>query len=261
MIKQHKQSHFFHAFGYGFGAHIRKPFCETLHSQAATCVGAHGGHAFATASNINLREVIRIGEARTQIAAIEEHDSYDTVVTASVENINILNHVTADRIVAHLAVKDDKDLRKRADGTLEPSTMWFQTIGTSFENLRIGGVSVEVEIEDEAGRNYHGPTPSSHNPVYDPFDPGKGPVNKEINPKAHRTTLVKNVSSTSRNAGRIKPLGNMIIIPDFGVIHLAEYLVTPNARHLNMLRIEFGCGVDGWSTGPGSSSNGETIKP
>ena len=40
-------------------------------------------------------------------------------------------------------------------------------------------------------------------------------------------------------------MGNAIYVPDFGVVYLAEYLVTPYARQLNMFRIEFGCGVGG----------------
>jgi hypothetical protein len=260
MMRDQFPHHFFHAFGYGFGARFTEPFCDTLDTQGATCIPVTGGHSTATSSKINFHDVIRIDQATTQIGAIEEKGSFDCVVTSSVENINILNQVTADRIVSHVAVKTDRKRRPKKDNQfeLEPNVIWFQTIGSRFENLRVGGVHIKVDIEDEVGYNYGGSKPVSKNPVFDVNDPGKGPINVEFDDAAVLTTLARGVHPESN---RVKVYGNAIVVPDFGVVYLAEYLVTEYARYLNMLRVELGCGFAGRGSGPGSGGNGQTIPP
>ena len=99
--------HYFHAYGSAFGAEFTKPFRATIESQAATAISAVGGHAMASSGPFNFREIVRFLIVRaTQIAAIEDDDSYDTVITCAIDGINIFNQFTADSIVAHLSGKD-----------------------------------------------------------------------------------------------------------------------------------------------------------
>src|SRR5450755_4541176 len=125
MLKQQFPIHYFHAHGYAFGAEFTKPFSAVVESQAATAVSAMGGHAHTSTGPFNFKELVRIGRASTQIAAITEDDSYDTVVTCMLEGVNIFNQFTADEIVAHLSVKTSRDGTKTV----------FQTVGTRFVNL------------------------------------------------------------------------------------------------------------------------------
>src|SRR5260221_637482 len=129
MLKQQFPFHYFHAHGCAFGAQINKPFVATVESQAATAVSSVGGHAFASSGAFNLKEVVRFAHASTQIAAIEEDDSYDTVVTCRLEGVNVFNQFTCDEIVGHLSVKVSK--------RREP--IRFHTVGTRFVNLQVAG--------------------------------------------------------------------------------------------------------------------------
>jgi hypothetical protein len=211
-----------------------------VESQAATAIAPTGGHAFASSGPFNLKELVRIERASTQIAGVEEEHSYDTVVTCRLDGVNIFNQFTADEIVAHLSVKVPK---KRGPAL-------FHTTGTRFVNLRVGGVHLNPVLTQECGNQYG---EGVKNPVHNFHDGsigenGRGPL----------TTLVSKLDPPS---GCVKAQGNAILVPDFGVVYLAEYLVTPNARQLNMFRIEFGCGVSGRASGTGVGANGSNCPP
>lgn len=244
MLKPQFPIHHFHAHGHAFGATFTAPHLETIPSQAPVSISSHGGHAYSSVEKFNHRELVRFERASTQIAAIHETDSYDTVITAMVEGLNVFNHFTADAVVAHLSVKTMK-----ADGAMS-----FRTIGTRFENLRIGGVPFEPVIVDEDGDQYGKGT--VNNPVYDLYS-GKQ-VNGSFQAKGHLSTLVSDLGA--RASRRIEVKGNGVFVPDFGTVYLAEYLVTPNARQLNLFRISLGCGVSG-KAGSGVGANGSTVPP
>ena len=239
MLSKQFPIHFFHAHGCAFGGEITKPFRTTIESQAATAISSVGGYASASASGFNLKELVQIHKASTQIAAIEEDDSYDTVVTCRLEGVNIFNQFTADSIVAHLSVKTPKKGNRTT----------FTTVGTRFENLRIGGISFEPELDHECEYKE-----SKRHAVGDLTDS----TGKEMG--GPLSTLVANLNPKD-DSRCVRTKGNAIHVADFGVVYLAEYLVTPNARQLNMFRIRFGCGVDGRASGGGVGANGQTCPP
>ena len=252
MLKQQFPFYFFHAHGCAFGAEFTKPFTATVESQAATAICSVGGHAFTSAGPFNFKEVVRFARASTQIAAIEESTanqpassgpSFDTVVTCSLEGVNIFNHFTADEIVAHLSVK-------ATGGNLS-----FNTLGTRFVNLRVGGVAVNPTLLHEHGNQYG--SGETVNCVFD-MHSQQAILQDPKSRNGHFTTLVSKLDVDSQH---IKCSGNAIYVPDFGVVYLAEYLVTPNARQLNMFRIQFGCGVGGRASGSGVGANGTTCPP
>ena len=222
-----------------------------MESQAATAISSIGGHAFTNSGPFNFKEMVRFNRASTQIAGIEEvpglaadenKRSFDTVVTCSIEGVNIFNQFTADSIVAHLSVKTN------ASGQIYS----FNTLGTRFVNLRVGGVEVKPVLAHEHGGQYG--TREIVNPVFDMKT--EKPIEQHVGgPNGHLTTLVTKLEAESKH---IKVLGNGLYVPDFGVIYLAEYLVTRNARQLNMFRIRFGCGVDGRASGGGVGGNGSS---
>ena len=264
MLKQQFPFQYFHAHGVGFGAEITKPFSATVDSQAATAISSVGGHAVSTVEGFNYRELIRIGRMSTQIAAIAEDvdevdekgavrraRSYDTVVTCRLEGVNIFNQFTADVIVGHLSVKTDTKGR----------IIHFNTVGSRFEHLRVGGVPLHPECDSE----YTGGLPPKRiaNPLFDFSAKDKEGRGTEMKPdvenkNGYLTTLVSGLKSDS-NLVQVK--NNAIFVADFGVVYLAEYLVTPNARQLSMFRIQFGCGVDGRSSGGGVGGNGSSCPP
>lgn len=244
MLKKQFPHHQFHAHGIGFGAEITQPFRAVVESQAATAISPTGGFATSTAGPFNLRDIIRFEHAGSQIAAVEEEDSYDTVITSRIVGINILNQFTADEIVGHLSIKTMK----------RDSRMTFNTVGSRFVNLRVGGILIHPVLQQECdkpcGDSY---AQGKGNPVYDlSIERGKRPVVSNV------TTLVSELKVPD---SCLEVEGNAIHVPDFGIVYLAEYLVKPYGRQLNMFRFELGCAARGTGSGSGLGANGSTTGP
>ena len=66
-------------------------------------------------------------------------DTYNSSVTATIEGLNILDMVTADRIVARVTSKQRLDEE-------EPTIL---SIGSRIENLRIAGCPIQVDLDNE----------------------------------------------------------------------------------------------------------------
>lgn len=82
------------------------------------------------AKNYRLESIISYSAAHTQVAghrSKKDTDVFVTTATSSVENLNILNVVTADRVVAQISTTHRK-------GQYSPEVTF---LGTHFENLRI----------------------------------------------------------------------------------------------------------------------------
>jgi hypothetical protein len=137
------------------------------------------------------------------------------------------------------------------DGKIER----FNTVGTRFVNLRVGGVAVNPVLVNECDNEYG--SGKTVNRVFD-MSSEKAIEQDPANPNGFLTTLIPETKIESQC---VKAIGNALYVPDFGVVYLAEYLVTPYARQLNMFRIKFGCGVGGSGSGGGVGANGSTCPP
>ena len=241
MLKQQFPNHYFHAHGVAFGGVITEPFHEVIESQAATAISSVGGFARASAGPFNFRDIITFHKASTQIGAVEEKERYDTFVTCRLEGINILNQLTADEVVAVLSIKHPKD----------GSGPTFSTVGSRFVNLRVGGVKLDPKLDQECdqpcGEMYKN---GRGHAVYDLYQPAekRTPVTGGVQ------TLVAEVDVPS---SCLTKQGNAIYVPDFGVVYLAEYFVTPHDRLLNMFRVKLGCAFGGSGEGTGVGGNGK----
>ena len=248
MLKKQFPIHYFHAHGVALGGHLTKPLPEIMESQAATAISPVGGLASASATGFSHRGIVQFERATTQIVCTSTGDSYDTTVTCRIEGINILNQFMADEIVAHLSVTTPK-IPKRGEPPVR-----FTTVGSRFVNLRVGGVLVTPVLDQECPRRPSGPYGGDKDhSVYDISS-----SETESKPLKNLKTLVSSVGvADSCQLSK----GNAIHVPSFGVVYLAEYLVTPNARQLNMFRIELGCATEGRIAGSAVGGNGVVCDP
>lgn len=134
----------FHGFAIGAAGRITKPFSELIEVQAASALPQLGGQGSARSVGFKYREILHFDLAHTEVTGSscecdcdDNPTSFSTRITSTVEGLNILNMITADRVVATLA----SSYTSASDG--EPSV---KLIGTHFENLRIAGIPVEVDL-------------------------------------------------------------------------------------------------------------------
>lgn len=233
-----------------------------------------------------------------------DHSGWATQATAVLEGYSVLDLVTVDRVVAQ--VTTDHAPRNGNESAPYPDVPSVSFLGSTFGNLRIGGFPVEVELD----LNFCPPKPASGKPHL--LDESFGnsiqqrldDFRKEIGddretsgaleegyqtflskedaeggrkgyPK-RRCSLVKKIKLPIPIPG-VKVFGNLIFIPGFGVVSLAEVEIgqeepTFDTLHrgsdkpkepapgnyfkLHMFRMNLGCGTTSSSSGPTVTTNG-----
>ena len=250
----------FHGFAVALEGHIRAPFDEIIPVQATSALPETGGYGSARVDNFRFREIVSCTAAYSQVAgAKSEKGSYDTLATVTVENLNILNMVTADRIVARVASKhpDDPDV--------EPSVI---PLGSYFENLRIAGQSVELDLATDTFTKLD--TLKSMREAYEKdenfrneFDllslTGKGPdipdtlrkyfpscgIQKQAAIPERKGIIACSLVRNLVSRGNLPRYGHIIALRGFGIVRLAELKMSQGLRRITMLQVELGSMPEG----------------
>lgn len=233
-----------------FGGRLVSPICETLDVQGSAVLPPTGGFASATVGPFNHRNIVAFESATSTVSGHEtDHDgatTRDTLVTATLEGLSILNMVTADRVVVRLTSRHPE---KEGE---EPHML---PLGSYFENLRIGGVSIaptpRPELVEQGGyAELTGTRPSRSvdgrdEESADPRNVALGAGSTFEDRYVLMSLFDADALAQSLPGGCEVKDGHGIYVPGFGTIYLGEYLVSRHARRLTMLRVELGCPVEG----------------
>jgi hypothetical protein len=128
----------YNADAYVLEADIQQPITEKVEKQAYLKLPETGGYLFKEVGPFKLKGVLSYTYGSTQVAGHRspKGHGFTTLATSVVENINILDVVTADRVVAQISTDNP-------DNEEQVPTVTF--LGTRFVNLRIAGHKVEVD--------------------------------------------------------------------------------------------------------------------
>ena len=222
---------------------------------AGTSLPITGGHGNSRVSKFKFEEFVSFDAAYTHVSGSQaKHDnSFTTLVTATIEGLNILDVVTADRIVARLSSEHPPDHQ-------EPHIV---LLGSKFENLRIAGCPVDMELNHdlflkldtfEALRKEFETASEFRKMAEDPYQTGE----KQKTPDTHGVLLCSLVKSMKTDCPGVKRHGHVFIVPQFGKIFLGEVLAKRSSRTLTMLRLELGSPVTASAVGAQAVVNGET---
>lgn len=266
-----KKIYIYNAHAYGFSGAVDRPFAHSKEVHAGSALPTTGGFEKARAENFRLQECLSYTASHSLVSGNknEKDGSYNALATATLEGLNILDMVTADRIVFRVSSKQYMD-------ELEPTIL---TLGTRIENLRIAGCPVQVEFDNELFRRlgtfgsfmgeYNGTQqtrdllqmrllgnkPKSDVPEflherYNWFDKDKfGAKGIAV------CTLVKEIKT---NCPELQIYGNVVVVPQFGRIYFGELQLQRNQRELSTFRVELGSAVGGSGSGPGGGGGGST---
>jgi hypothetical protein len=234
-----------------------------------------------------------------------DHSGWVTQSTAVIERFNVVDVITADRVVAQVSTE-----HPMINGHVPKVTF----LGTRFENLRVAGYPVEVELNlGICGNKPEGDRPYLEDSGF--LDRVQGQLNSiekdgddlpevldkkyraeivyidELKKRAHggangerngysklRCTLVKSIGPIPIPG--VKTFGNMIFIPGFGTVSLAEVEVGVESGHsgfsdktragsspepsdsnyftLSMFNMHLGCPTGGSVVVVSAKSNGQT---
>lgn len=258
------------------GGHIESPVRENIDAQGSCTLSPTGGFATASVGGFDCRNILRFERATStvsgQIVTHDREEAGETLVTVAIEGLNVLDVITADRVVARMTSRHVKDERSRHP---DPEILPF---GSHFENLRIGGIPVELTpyrelireghhdalIEsrsDRTGEDGSFPWIDSNGEALraDEAAPEK-PGSSHPGSRGERTRLAPlfdvGKSRAAALAGTARHGAHGIRIPGFGVAYFGEYLVARASRRLTMLRIELGCPITGRIVCANVDSNG-----
>ena len=263
-----------------FSAKLEQPFEKTIDPQWQIKLPEDGGYDYKRAEPFNdLKGIISYQSGYTQVAGHESTKvkGFTTLATSVVEGLNVLDVLTADRVVGQISTVHPYSREGRV-----PSVTF---LGTRFENLRISGQKVEVEpILDILG-----PKPADDRSYFDDdgvfnrlahqyanikrFPGLPNWVNEAYNldeNEMQRTGLMKCslVNGVAGSPGT--SFGHVIDLPHFGKIFLGELTIeqVPASDektkeqyyryifHLNMIRLDMGCLAKGTAKIAALDTNG-----
>jgi hypothetical protein len=264
-------------------AHIITPIDQVITPQSFIALPDTGGYHSQQSKQFHLGKVISIESSYTQVAGNRETKpghGWSTLVTSVAEGLNILDVVTADRIVAQVSTEHP------LDGHVPSITF----LGTRFENLRIAGHKVELDLcldlfGDRPGddspytRNpdflkrvssqYAG-VRKHENPIASIFGLGSYDRDPEnlVNVEGDKEAIECSLVNQAQGAYPGGSFGHVIQIPDFGTLYLATLHLEHSECHpktrvpkkttvsLNMLHAKMGCIANGSATVITTKTNG-----
>jgi hypothetical protein len=240
----------YNACAHALSGRLTRPVQHEIEVQAATSLPTIGGHGNSRVENFRVKEFISVKAAYSHVSG-SEHVGEDgkvfhtTLSTATLEGLNILDVITADRVVARVSAF-----------WVEPNYYThFNFSGSHFENLKIAGCPVTANLESRLVTDL-------------PTFPDVIKEDKDLCGETKIDPLAGVMHCTLLNSitGKIHGMQptrheHIIKIPHFGEVFLAEVLVEPNRRTLTMIRLVLGSPVGGTVIGGQTAANGRTYPP
>ena len=274
-----KRVFYYHADASSLGGFIEEPFEGVIPSASSISLPAVGGYATNRTEAFNFKEIISCRSAYTRVSgrSLGEDGPWSTQVTSVIEGLNILEIVTAERIVAQISVEHPK----------EGSAAEISFAGTHFKKLRVGGQEVSPRLNSRLmGTGTEADNSPSRIVWPALLQTGHGQAReivRSVTESASRSgyewalqryewmeqkreqpkdgcvlcSLVDGVEGTVPG----KTIGHFVEIPDFGRIFLAEIMAFPRSIQLTMVRAELGCNVHAQVSASSSYINGSTMPP
>jgi hypothetical protein len=264
MTASPRRTFHYHANAHVLSGSFTRPIQHLIEVQGATSLPTIGGHGKARVDDFRLEHFVFVKRGYSHVSGSEQEvegkKHYTTLVTAVAEGVNILDVVTADRIVGRFASSYSFDEKHT-----EPH---FTFVGSLFENLRIAGcetkVDLDVELFDkiptfEAAINDFKSNADFKKIAEDPFLDGQ-----KLPPQPQHGAIlcsIVNFKKMSTSCPGVERRGHCFVIPKFGKLYLGEILLQHCRRTLTMLRFELGSPVSGSGTFVQLSSNGQPYPP
>jgi hypothetical protein len=247
-----QRTYIFNGHGHALSGHITHPTDHQIEVQAGMSLPTTGGVGQSRVENFRFHHYASFGVGHTYVVGSKSSaDTYSTLVTSVVEDLNILDVVRADRVVARLASSH------RLDEAEPRITLLCSTI----ENLRICGCPVQIEFDNDLflrcktfetlKKEFDG-NAEFRKMAADPAvtTPPKVPADPQ------GVFLCSLVKSMKVDCASVKTAGHLFEVPEFGRVYVGEVLAQYRKRTLTMLRFELGCPVVGGFVAAQTIGNG-----
>jgi hypothetical protein len=270
---------YYNAKAYILEADLRQPVASDIKPQALVELPRDGKYTFKEVGPFRLAGVLSYRYGYTQVAGHPSSKGHglNTLATSVVEDINVLDVVTADRVVGQIST----DYPGNGKDEVQVPRVTF--LGTRFVNLRIGGHKVDID------QDIHilGPKPRNDRSYFE----DAGSLTRMTRQFAHIRKMKKlpdwaagefarDKNATQRedvaqmslvnsvNGAPGATFGHVIDVPHFGRIYLGELTIDRKLEDgsddyylytfkLRMIRLDMGCIGSGSSTIVAMDANGK----
>jgi hypothetical protein len=286
-----EREHTYHAEAHALEGELKLPLVSKISPQAFVKVREEGGYLSERSAGFRLETILRYEHAYTQVSGhkeIKEGRGWNTLATSVVEGLNVLEVVTADRVVSQIATEHPK----------EGYTPHISFLGTRFDNLRICGHPIKVDLDlNFFGDRLEDDSPYTESPwftgrVSDQHarireeESGHGGIFASLLKRYNRVpesfgsssgneevvecSLANQITHGAEDKFPGRHCGHVIHIPHFGTIYLAVLKIThsdrkPDTRiwkktlvELTMIDIKMGCATTGSGSVGSTRVNGGT---
>ena len=136
------QEYRYHAKATAISGRIERPIQEEIPPLAATTLReGRGGYFSDRVEGFRIKEIVSVGAAYTQVTGNEGPSrTFNTLVTATVEKLNVLDMIRADVVTARLVGEYHADDYGHFKGP------WITPLGSTFVNLRVAGRLLDVKL-------------------------------------------------------------------------------------------------------------------
>ncbi|HEY1468347.1 MAG TPA: choice-of-anchor P family protein [Candidatus Acidoferrum sp.] len=248
MSPRPQQSFAFHANAYALNASFHRPAICQIEAQAATCVPIFGGHAQSYARDFCVPRLARFQSAHSHVSgSMQDENTATTQAITTILGLNIMDVITADRIVARLTSEHKLD---------EPEGH-ILAIGSTFENLRIAGFTFDIILrhdfllESKTHAQLAQRIPALKND-------GRLANTKD---GVALCSLVEKIKTDFPGLSDADKKKHIVDIPHLGTISFAEVLSMEGMKTLTMLRFDLGSPDGGGGTAAVASTNGKPPPP
>ena len=218
---------YFHASGHALSGEFRRPTPRVIEAQAATSLPTMGGHARSRVENFSVDHLASFKAADTHVSGSHQEDgTLTTHVTTTIDQLNILDVITADRIVLRLTAEHKQRKQGKPVGHII-------ALGSHFDRLHIAGYEVKVTLRHELlieNDTYD----KLRNKIAEDKDSGK------IARVGDESVLCSLVEKIETKLPGVDEKTHLISVPHFGRVSLAEILVRPGSISATMIRLDLG---------------------
>jgi hypothetical protein len=278
MSAEKERTHRYDAEAVVLSGQLDLPVSQKIEPQAHSQLPEKGGYFNQRSDSFRIETVISFNAAYSHVSGSKSPKpgrGWDTLTTTVVEGLNVMEVLTADRVVGQTITEHP----------LEGYVPTISFLGTRFENLRIAGHPVELEIDpDIFGLKPADDAPYTHDAgfisrvarQYDRIGSSKDlPAElleryNRLSPSLGKSEAVE-CSLVNQAAGRYpgKSYGHIIKVPGFGIITLAKLTVKHENLHertkvprkttftLTMIDLQLGCPTSGHVPVGNGGSNGD----
>jgi hypothetical protein len=259
------RTHTFNAEAKVLEGELRQPLAQKVPTQARAVLDPAGGYGVQHTTDYRLEGLISLSAGHSQVAGnsgTKPGHGWSTLVTTVIEDLNILQVVTADRVVGQIITEHP----------LEGYVPTISFLGTRFENLRVAGHPVHLDYNLELfGSKPAGDAPYIREPEVlkriskqysSILETNDLPDDLRETYNQHAASLGKTESVECSLVNQVNgyhpglSFGHIIRIPEFGTITLAKLKITqedPNPASgipmkttvtLTMVDLKLGCVID-----------------